>query len=66
MYARNKSLAETHNFVLTEEELAKKFSKTKDGEALRELPSKELGLENSEKIVLICTSRFSIPQIKMN
>ena len=43
MYARNKSLAETHNFVLTEEELAKKFSKTKDGEALRELPLKRTG-----------------------
>ena len=43
MYARNKSLAETHNFVLTEEELAKKFSKTKDGESLRELPLKRTG-----------------------
>lgn len=43
MYARNKSLAETHNFVLSEEELTKKFSKTKDGEALRELPLKRTG-----------------------
>ena len=38
IYARNKSLAETNNFVLTEEEIAKKFSKTKDGEAVRLLP----------------------------
>lgn len=43
MYARDKRLAETHNFVLTEEELAKKFSKSKDGEALRELPLKRTG-----------------------
>lgn len=43
MYARNKALAETHNFVLSEEELAKKFAKSKDGEALRELPLKRTG-----------------------
>ena len=43
MYARDKRLAETHNFVLAEEELAKKFSKSKDGEALRELPLKRTG-----------------------
>lgn len=43
MYARNKMVAETHNFVLTEEELAKKFAKSKDGEALRELPLKRTG-----------------------
>lgn len=43
MYARDKMLAKTHNFVLTEEELAKKFAKTKDGEALRELPLKRTG-----------------------
>ena len=43
MYARNKTLAETNNFVLSEEELAKKFSKSKDGESLRELPLKRTG-----------------------
>lgn len=43
MYARKKALAETHNFTLTEEEIAKKFSKIKDGEALRELPLKRTG-----------------------
>ena len=43
MYARDKRIAETHNFVLTEEELAKKFAKSKDGEALRELPLKRTG-----------------------
>lgn len=43
MYARDKRLAATHNFVLTEEELAKKFAKSKDGEALRELPLKRTG-----------------------
>ena len=43
VYARNKSLAETHNFVLSEEELAKKFAKSKDGEAIRELPLKRTG-----------------------
>ena len=43
LYAKNKSLAETNNFILSEEELAKKFSKSKDGEALRELPLKRTG-----------------------
>ena len=43
MYAKNKAYAETNNFILTDEELAKKFSKTKDGEALRELPLKRTG-----------------------
>ncbi|RGZ01285.1 site-specific DNA-methyltransferase [Clostridium sp. AM58-1XD] len=43
MYAKNKVLAETNNFILTPEELAKKFSKSKDGEALRELPLKRTG-----------------------
>jgi len=45
MYARNKKIAETHNFVLSEEELAKKFAKSKDGEALRELPLKRTGTD---------------------
>ena len=43
MYARNKMLAETHNFVLSEEELTKKFAKSKNGESLRELPLKRTG-----------------------
>lgn len=43
MYAKNKAYAETNNFILSDEELAKKFSKTKDGEALRELPLKRTG-----------------------
>jgi adenine-specific DNA-methyltransferase len=43
IYARNKMLAETHSFVLSEEELAKKFSKSKNGESLRELPLKRTG-----------------------
>lgn len=43
MYAKNKAYAETNNFILSDEELAKKFSKAKDGEALRELPLKRTG-----------------------
>lgn len=43
MYAKDKALAETNNFILSEEELAKKFSKSKDGEAIRELPLKRTG-----------------------
>lgn len=43
MYAKNKEKAETNNFILSEEELAKKFSKSKDGEAVRELPLKRTG-----------------------
>ena len=43
MYAKSKAYAETNNFILSDEELAKKFSKTKDGEALRELPLKRTG-----------------------
>ena len=43
MYAKNKTLAETNNFTLSEEDIKKKFSKTKEGEALRELPLKRTG-----------------------
>lgn len=43
IYAKNKALAETNNFILSEDDLAKKFSKSKDGEALRELPLKRTG-----------------------
>jgi len=44
LYARDKSLAKTYNFMLSEEEVAKKFSKTSnDGSSLRELPLKRTG-----------------------
>lgn len=43
MYAKDKRFAETYNFILSQKELAKKFSKTKDGEPLRELPLKRTG-----------------------
>lgn len=43
IYAKNKQYAETYNFVLSKEEFAKKFSKSKGGEALRELPLKRTG-----------------------
>lgn len=45
IYAKNKETAETYDFVLSEEELQKKFSKQKDGEAVRELPLKRTGNE---------------------
>ncbi|MEE1309312.1 MAG: DNA methyltransferase, partial [Bacteroidaceae bacterium] len=35
IYAKNKETAETYDFVLSEAEIQKKFSKTKDGEAVR-------------------------------
>ena len=43
MYAKDKRFAETYNFILSKEELSKKFSKIKDGESLRELPLKRTG-----------------------
>ncbi|EAK8914823.1 site-specific DNA-methyltransferase [Listeria monocytogenes] len=43
MYARDKRFAETNNFILSPEEMAKKFSKTREGEAVRELPLKRTG-----------------------
>jgi adenine-specific DNA-methyltransferase len=45
IYAKNKETAETYDFVLSEAEIQKKFSKTKDGEAVRELPLKRTGNE---------------------
>lgn len=43
LYAKDKRIAETNRFILSEEELAKKFSKSKEGAALRELPLKRTG-----------------------
>lgn len=43
IYAKNKQYAETYNFILSDEELVKKFSKSKSGESLRELPLKRTG-----------------------
>lgn len=43
IYAKNKNIAKTYNFTLSTEELAKKFSKSKDGESIRELPLKRTG-----------------------
>ena len=43
LYAKNKKIAETNNFLLSEEELKKKFSKTKGEDAIRELPLKRTG-----------------------
>lgn len=45
IYAKNRATAETYDFVLSEEEMRKKFSKQKDGEAARELPLKRTGNE---------------------
>ena len=45
IYAKNRETAETYDFVLSEEEMRKKFSKQKDGEAVRELPLKRTGNE---------------------
>lgn len=45
IYAKSKETAETYDFVLSEEEMRKKFSKEKDGEAARELPLKRTGNE---------------------
>jgi adenine-specific DNA-methyltransferase len=43
MYAKNKQLAETNNFILSEEDFKKKFAKSKEGVAMRELPLKRTG-----------------------
>ena len=45
IYAKDKIHAETYDFILSREEVYKKFSKTKDGEAVRELPLKRTGTE---------------------
>lgn len=45
IFAKNKSSAKTNNFVLSQEELQKKFAKGRDGEAGRELPLKRTGTE---------------------
>lgn len=43
IYAKDKRFAKTYNFILSSEEMAKKFSKSKGGESLRELPLKRTG-----------------------
>lgn len=43
VYAMNKNLAETNNFVLSQEELLKKFSKGDGDNSYRELPLKRTG-----------------------
>lgn len=43
IYAKNKQYATTYNFKLSDKELAKKFSRVKDGISLRELPLKRTG-----------------------
>lgn len=45
VYAKDKTHAETFDFVLSQEEMLRKFSKIKDGEAVRELPLKRTGTE---------------------
>lgn len=45
VYAKNKKLASTYNFILSEEELKKKYAKSKGGESVRELPLKRTGSE---------------------
>lgn len=43
IYAKDKSIAKTYNFKLSNSELLKKFSKLKNGQNLRELPLKRTG-----------------------
>jgi adenine-specific DNA-methyltransferase len=43
IYAKNKERAETNNFVLTEEEVNRKFSKSNGEASVRELPLKRTG-----------------------
>lgn len=45
IYAKDKIHAETCDFILSNEKMLKKFSKTKDGNAVRELPLKRTGTE---------------------
>ena len=49
MYAKNKSLAETNNFILGDDEIKKKFSKSKGELTLRELPLKRTGSGKSRE-----------------
>lgn len=43
IFAKNKKLAETNNFIMSKTELSKKFGKSKQGQAFRELPLKRTG-----------------------
>lgn len=43
VYCKDERFATTYNFILSEEEMAKKFAKSKGGESLRELPLKRTG-----------------------
>lgn len=43
VYSKDKRFATTYNFILSEEEMAKKYTQSKNGEALRELPLKRTG-----------------------
>lgn len=43
IYAKNKQYAKTYNFKLSDKELAKKFTRSKEGKSLRELPLKRTG-----------------------
>lgn len=43
IYAKDKTIAETNNFILQKQDLEKKFAKAKDGKPVRELPLKRTG-----------------------
>lgn len=43
IFAKNKKLAETNNFIMSRAELNKKFGKSKHGQSFRELPLKRTG-----------------------
>ncbi len=43
IYAKNKTFAETYSFILSEEELSKKYSKSDGDDICRELPLKRTG-----------------------
>ncbi|KPU43457.1 MULTISPECIES: site-specific DNA-methyltransferase [Bacillota] len=43
LYAKDKRFAQTNNFILSDEEIKKKFSKQQGEQALRELPLKRTG-----------------------
>ena len=68
MYAFDKRYCATNNFILSEEELKKKFSKSQGGQALRELPLKRTGSgkRREDRPYMFFPFVYNIEQEKLN
>lgn len=68
MYAFDKRYCSTNNFILSEEELKKKFSKSQGDQALRELPLKRTGSgkRREDRPYMFFPFIYNIEQNKLN